>query len=964
TGKTHTIVEKINYLIKNKIYSPERVVCITFSNEAANNLMMRVRREIDGTSREPIIRTFHAFSADLLRKYGERIGIKGDFNILDPDQAKVVLHRNFKIPVANCHSYIHSIGTAKDLGITIEQVEEYLARKKNEIGIEDVENRLENLQLEFQTLYKKGSEDNKKVLLEEIKILKSFVALRKFASSWKAYEKLKNIKNYQDYSDLNKNALILLKKHGDIAKNYDYIVVDEFQDTNKIQLELLIELAPHRNITVVGDMNQSIYRFRGAYKENFSLFKHNFNVKKEDVFSLDKSRRSPNKVLRAAGTLIANNYANPDEVLQVGNFEGREGGNINVFELNNSKEEARKVVELVREQLNSGVPAEEICVMFRTHQQGRIIKKALEAEDIHYTSATKNSLLKENKIKLIIDYLEVVDRIVRKQKGGEQAWWDIIYQSGFSDNDIIVIGGLMKKQGRSDSGEENKKPEISISEKMLAFEMEKLSEPGKKLYLAILERIKYLQPLVTKKVEEFVSDVAQSLGFVDGDEPGENRDFTSNLNRLVELVKSHSALYYPELESFIHYLEILGNLGIEISVSESREPGVQLMTLHSTKGLEYKTVIITNMAQKRFPIERISFSSLLPVELSPEIAGKIKEFDKKELEVFLEEYERQNQLYEERRLCYVAFTRAKENLFLTYAKEYAGRKFDTSQFLYEVEYKKNPDFAYILDEENKFVEPLPAIVPADKNIVEKKTNFSPSALLLFSECQKEYEYKYVYNMPDRKTYSWDAIRMGSFVHEVLEHGVKENLRTLKEYIDYAKGLQALEDWESVELEEALHLIRVFFERNKDKYDEKSKTELFLSTDIEGIRFIGYADRIDYKSDGLEIIDYKTGKSNVAPKHRNWQLGYYALAASKYGKVKRLTLDMLKHEKPLEFEVDDSGMARAKYSSLSFDIKKVRQEIVDTAKAILKAYEQGFKPCPMEKNCDFCGEFVYGKKQST
>src|SRR3989338_8214819 len=128
TGKTYMIVEKIKYLISNKIYPSNKIVCITFSNEAANNLLNRVRKILIGND-EPIIRTFHGFSADLLRKYGDKMGINKEFNILTPDESKVIMHNYLKVPAGNCHKYISSIGNAKDLGINIDSFVEYIDRK-------------------------------------------------------------------------------------------------------------------------------------------------------------------------------------------------------------------------------------------------------------------------------------------------------------------------------------------------------------------------------------------------------------------------------------------------------------------------------------------------------------------------------------------------------------------------------------------------------------------------------------------------------------------------------------------------------------------------------------------------------------------------------------------------------------------------------------------------------------------
>lgn len=245
---------------------------------------------------------------------------------------------------------------------------------------------------------------------------------------------------------------------------------------------------------------------------------------------------------------------------------------------------------------------------------------------------------------------------------------------------------------------------------------------------------------------------------------------------------------------------------------------------------------------------------------------------------------------------------------------------------------------------------------------EESKKLSPSALRLFDECEKQFEYKYVYNMPDRKTLSWEAMRLGSFVHLVLEKGVSAEFTELESFIELARELSLNEDWESVELDEAYTLIKVFFERNRGRYSRRSKTEQYLPLNIDGFEFIGFADRIDFTDSGVEIVDYKTGKTNIGPRDRNWQLGFYALAAQEhYGKVRKVVLDMLKQERPLEFEIDDEGNAHCVSSKFieGFNINEVKKEIMEVAKRIKEAYVSGFKPCPIEKSCDFCNEYVYG-----
>ncbi len=954
TGKTHTVVEKIKYLIGSKTYEPERIVCMTFSNEAANNLLNNVRKILTNSEgKEPIIRTFHGFSADLLKVHGQKIGINPRFNLLTPDEAKVALHRYLKISGADCHKYINAIGIAKDLGISLNSLQEHVAAKINNMDdAEQLVKKLEDLDFKLKTLHLSREKLVKSELAKEIKKINGLLKLRKFANTWAAYEKIKSVKNYQDYSDLNKNALHLLREHKEIINAYDYFIIDEFQDTNKVQLDMLFLLAPTGNITVVGDLNQSIYRFRGAYNKNFTEFKEKFNVEDKDFFNLDRSYRSPNKVLRAAYRLILNNYSSLDGCFEVLNHQGREGENIEVYESKNAREEARKVIELVEREIKNGTDTRDICIMFRTHQQGRIIKRAFEAKEIAYTSMNKNSLLKERSIKIVADYLTILKKLKNKENGGGEAWWDLFYNLDFKEDDLIKVGSFIKKNLKE--------------EPFSAFILENLKNlelsDSSKIFVKILtERISGLLPLADKNVADIIKEIYNIAGLVNEQKTREEKVIMMNLNRFYELAKAHGALHGDDIEGFVYYLSILNNLGIEIEAADSEENGVRLMTLHATKGLEYKVVIITNLAQKRFPIEHYESNSLIPPELSPEF--NFSNLSESDFEYKVYEHERLNRLFEERRLCYVAFTRAKEKLILTYANEYGGRRFYPSQFLSEIDCKSNPDFSFSVVEYSEDIEnsePSLRAASLEETKSIPKLKFSPSALLLFRECQKKYEYKYVYNMPEQKTVSWQAMMLGSFVHRVLEAGVKSGFRSLREFEDFAKEMHLENDWKETNLSEVLQLIRIFFERNKNRYSLSSKTEQFLSAQLGDFNFVGFADRIDYNDGGIDIIDYKTGKSEIAPLARNWQLGYYALAASSFGRVRRIILDMLQHEKPLEFELDAAGNAKALNSPriAGFNIFAIEQELIKTAQEVSDSYRRGFSACPVEKNCSFCNEYVW------
>ena len=908
TGKTRSIIEKLKHIINNKPFPIERVVCLTFSNEAVNNLRERIIPFLK--NKEPIISTFHSFCADILRAYGEKINIKTNFKIITPDDGKILLHKYFKIAPLLCNKYINEISSKKDLGITLESLEKH-SRKPEEIYA--LSRELEESKFKINTNHiNKLSKSEIDSIKEKRDSLDEEIKNAKFVQAWKSYEKIKLANNGLDYSDLHNKALELLTKSPEIADNFEYVIVDEFQDTNKIQCDLLDKIAKRRNITVVGDLNQSIYQFRGAYQDNFNYFKKVFDVKENDIYKLDKSYRSTNRILNIAHELIENNYENKADCFKVRNAHNIEGEKIKIYELKNGKEEVRKIIEIIREELENNTKLSQICVIFRTHQQSNLLKKQLEYENIPFTSVNKNSLLKDKKIKLVRAYLTITEKLQNKSKGGEGAIWEIVNQVITNQKDNFTITKEIQKL---------REKEV-VCQEFIDKDFE-ISQESKIKLESIKKIINQLLDISKLKSEEIVKKLYEGLNIEDKDSIPVLEKFHSFVKDLPE---SDS-----DLSGLIYHLNTIDSLNINIEAPELVKDGVRIMTNHSTKGLEYEIVIMSSLVQKKFPIERIE--------------------KKDNLDENIESLE--SQIPEERRLCYVGFTRAKKKLYLTYAKEYGQRKFEVSQFLKEIDYLNNENIEFILDDSDLYKVPEVTITPAI-NLEENYISFSPSSLQLFDECEKRYEMKYIHNMPDPTPQSWESITLGSFIHKVLENAVIKNLKTEKELEDLAKITQ-IEEFKDVNLEDASSMIKVFLERNKKMYNENSQVEVHLKERIDNLIFTGYADRIDTDDQGnLTIIDYKTGKWDVKPKYRNWQLGIYALASKNRGRPKRLILDMLQKEHPLIFEIDNKGIAKEIHSPRTyFDLNEVKNEIVETANRIIKARSSGFKFCPIEKNCDFC-----------
>ncbi len=953
TGKTRAIVEKVEYLIKNKLYPAEEILCLTFSNEASRSMESRIMSALDNnanTTSKPTIRTFHALCSDILKAHGLLVGISQDFRILQPEDAMIMLHKNMKVPAHVCNDYVSAISTAKDLGIAIEEYASFIEDSKKHLPSE-IEKELEVLQFELRTLHARKAERGEKFsLVNKVETLGLFLKRRKFLNAWRAYEKLKLKKNVLDYADLNKNALQLLKNHPDIIK-FKYIVVDEFQDTNKVQLELLELLAPHKNITIVGDMNQSIYRFRGAYKNNLEEFKKIFNVTSKEIYTLADSYRSPNTVLRVSHSIIAHNYVSPEENITLVNAEQKEGEKVHVYQLKNGKEEVRKILEIIKHELSSGRKPEDICVMFRTHQQSSLLKKSLDHEGITYHSTTKKTLLKHPFIRRVINYLTILNALASKGKP-VNAWWEVLHEAEFAQEDELLLSDYLRK-----NREEEKLSDVMLK----AADNLALSPEGKLKYQAIVARIAHLLPQAQKNIPELIEEIYRFIGLEEIEKTKSGRESLLALQEFKKIITEQNNHEFFDLSTLLHHIDIMRALQLELEAPAAEEEGIKIMTAHAAKGLEYPIVILANLANKKFPIERFSSRPLIPPELMPELKEELKKAPSYAHEELVKEYEQEQQLRDERRLCYVALTRTIDNLYITTSLEYSGKPHEPSQFLYEAHFQENPNILFEQDNEEKYLEPVIMIKSASEYPQRKEPTFSPSSLKLFVECQKKYEYKYVLNMPDEKPASWEAIKLGSFVHKAIEQGIKEGFTSERSFALFARQESLKPEWENLDLNEALLLLKVFFERNKNKYNLKSKSEQHLFINLDGLKFHGIADRIDFHPDGLEIIDYKTGYTSIPPQERNWQLGLYVLGASKFGTVKRVTLDMLRHDRPLEFDLYEDGFAIERNTrKMSFSISDVQQELIKTAKTIIQSYKSGFKPCPIEKNCQFCDQYVWGK----
>ncbi|MGM5484061.1 MAG: ATP-dependent helicase [Nanobdellota archaeon] len=1033
TGKSFTLKKKANYLVNEKqLYKPSEILCLTFSNEATNDLKKGLQEELK-TTEDVEVKTFHAFCGDVLREDGHLIGVDEGFEILLPDDAKIFMHKYLGISPYWSNRYINTIHTAKDFGISLDQIKEF--SDKIDLPKENLDEIAKKKKIVLQTLYlqsnftKEEKSNNKETKKEAQEFLKKYDKKKRFDNfidAWEKFDQLKKEKNYLDFSDLNYYTLELFRKFGSAkySEQYKYVFVDEFQDTNKLQFELIEYIAPHHNITVVGDENQSIYGFRGSYKESFKHFMEVFEAEKE--FHLDKSYRSPNSVLKVAYDLIKNNHEKPEDCFFVENAKGIDGDSVKVIQTINRYEEARYIANLVDEKIKAGVPKEEICILHRTHQQAEAIKEALNLKGTPFISAGKIDLLQKREIRTAIGYLSIVANLIERSGTGEQAWWDLFhFQNTLSPADSVKIGRYLKKNNGHDVPLEN---QLGIDDLLLnSLDSLDLSENGRKIVLRVANKLKEVVSVSNKPLPELILDIYEISGL--------NRAFSHsrtignieslmNLRKFYDIAKNYYELHEKSIPEFIKYLEMVDSLGVNIDASKVLHvDAVRLMTIHAAKGLEFDLVIVCNMAKDRFPVGRTRNEPLIPKELLPDFKAQISEWEKqglseKEITQNIKDYDKKIQLFEERRLCYVAWTRTKKELVITYALSYNDEPNSTSksEFLQEIEdyefiedndelssiispnssyeeYKsmlKNQligaldtdDFetlkerlaVYLTCRDKQIIGNYPDLERHLAKCVEEKSSitfdsksftFSPTALIEYSECPKKFELSKIYQMPQRGEFDGEGgSTLGSFVHKVLEEGVKSGLNSCDEFKKLALEMSSDKEWEGVDISDVNPLLDVFWYRNSSKLGN-SEVELKLIFEISGFKFIGLADRIDHLPDGsVEIVDYKTNKNSISPSKRALQLGFYALALiSKGYKVSRLTLDMLKLDKPVSMVVDGDDVLNdvGGNKSSNFKLSELKEKILELCNKIKHDYEHSFDCTTDDSPCRFCGYKFYCPK---
>ena len=569
-GKTKTLTTKIGYLIEEENVDPRNILAITFTNKAAKEMKDRLYLLVGDQTKKLQVSTFHSFGLKLLRENYDALGYDRNFVIMDSDDSltvvkKIIKDMGYDPKIYNPRAIRNKISSCKNEMTSPEAYEKY--------AVSDYEKVVQQVYAKY-----------------EVKLQRN---------------------NSVDFDDLLLLPIELFKKNPDILEKYQdlyqYLLIDEYQDTNEAQYILTKLLcAKNRKITCVGDDSQSIYSFRGANYKNILNFEKDYQDAR--TILLEENYRSTSTILDAANQVIKNNKMRKDKNLWTARGIGEK---IKYYRAYNERDEAQYVIRKVKELVNRGVEYKEMAVLYRTNAQSRVLEEEMLKENMPYRVIGSFYFYSRKEIKDLIAYLRLIHnskdnisllRVINTPKRG------------------IGLKTIENLQEKADL------EEISIYEAITT---------GKELeFKNTIEKLKLIAKELT--LTELIDKVLDASGLradLESEKTLEAEVRLENLEEFKSITKS-----FEEREGLISLEDFLLEISLISDVEEYKDDPnrISLMTVHSVKGLEFEHVFVVGMEEGIFP----HMNSLMET----------------------------SELEEERRLCYVAITRAKDALHLVNAR--------------------------------------------------------------------------------------------------------------------------------------------------------------------------------------------------------------------------------------------------------------------------------------------------------
>lgn len=956
TGKTTVLAQRLAYLFLNKIAKPEEVLVATFTEKAAKEMEERADKILPYGYVDLWISTFHAFCERILRDHALDIGLGADFKLLTQTDQWIFIRRHldefdldYYRPLGNPTKFIHEIirhfSRLKDENITPAEYLDYANSLE-----QDQDAMLSGASISKQKKpksKKKSKTDDSDGDGMEVR------RIQELANAYHVYNQLLLDNSYLDFGDLISYTLKLFQTRPNILKFYQdkfkYIMVDEFQDTNWAQYELIKMLArPRNNLTVVGDDDQSIYRFRGASMSNIMQFKDDYPGAQEIV--LVKNYRSGQTILDRSYNFIKHNDPNRLEAKLKINKQlaaQRKGpGAVEHWHFAAETQETAGVIDKIAELYSAEKETgwNDFAILVRANDTAEKFIAELTRRNIPNQFVSLKGLYYKTIIMDIMAYLRLLDNYHESASLFRVLNMEV-FKVGYGD--IVEINKFARHKVWSMFEALKNIPAIpNISPEAVANINTLMSLVAKHSQVAAKEK-------ASRVYVHFVYD-SGLLKHLDHDK---DKEIFGYLNHFYQKIKKlEEADPQMKLKGLIDSIEMemeagdTGQLPLNLDDAEA----VSVMTVHAAKGLEFKYVFIVNLVDKKFPTisrgEKISIPTALVREKLPDGDTHIEE---------------------ERRLFYVALTRARDGLFLTSAADYGGaREKKPSAFILEAgvtkQEIKNEGASKIGNELLRDMELLSVEEDAKTVKYQLPEKFSFSQIEAFSNCPLQYKYNFILKIPQEE-------KVNFIFGRVMHNTLRDFLSPLLAASSIQPGLFGASGNAGKKMPTRENLLKIYdshwinegyHSRNeREKYQKKGKEilnnfydqleadgwpqvmfiEKNFTLKIANYVFKGAIDRIDRQPDGsVQIIDYKTGKpkDKLAYDDKRQLLLYQIAAEEVFGlKVGSLAYYYL-----------ENG-TKAEFTAKPADLEKVRLEVIATIEEIKKAQ---FVPKPgfLCAYCDF------------
>lgn len=841
TGKTTVISRRIAHIIERKWAKPSEILALTFTDKAAGEMEERVDKLVPYGYVDMWISTFHAFGDRLLRDFSIDLGLPANFKVLTGTEQAIFLRQNIfafdlkyfrppSNPLSHIEALLSHFSRLKDELISPEQYVAYATKCHSEAKPKNLKGSFANAQDD-----RKGTRDDR--LIEAEKTLE-------LAHAYERYCDLMLQAGNLDFGDQIFLTYTLLKNNNKVLKEcrkkFKYILVDEYQDTNFAQNEIVKLISGKAgNITVVGDDDQSIYRFRGASISNILDFTKSYNKVTQVV--LNKNYRSTQEILDASYKLIQHN--NPDR-LEIQNkinkkLEATMHGELpELLHCSTLSCEAdtvaKKIVELQKKHKYQN---NDFAILVRANNQAEPFMQALNMQGLPYIFSGAASLFSQAEIKMLIAFLRTL-----VDENDNLSFFELATSELYKikPNDLVPHYVLAKKRNGSiistiEDGDELK----TVADDIRKYQSKLKELTSGELLYDYLKYTGYLKLLSTNP------DVSDEIKI---------QNIAKFFDRIAQFDHASSS---RGVLSFLENLELILEVGDDTAATEIDTDlnAINILTVHASKGLEYKVVFIVNCVSDRFPSKRRKDQLSIPEEL---IRERLPEGD--------------SHLQEERRLFYVAATRAKEYLFLTSADDYGSKRAKKlSQFVMElldqpqIEKLKHKLSPLEKIERYQKVEGGKLKVEGGKKKDKSFLKLSRQQIDDYFTCPKKYYYAHIIKIPLLEN---QQLMYGTAIHAALDHYFNRKLKgekvTLKQLIgDYDRAFKNVgfitREHEEQRHKQGIETLTKFYDEDQQSNEIPSGVEVIFEFFEDGVKINGRYDAIFGSGDKSEIRDFKTSE---------------------------------------------------------------------------------------------------------